>query len=162
MSKLDLEEIEKEYNAYPATSAWTISRRVPALIAEARWLRAVIAADDERLRVAGERVGLPFGSDTDEMMADEILRLRADLAEAADMYAVQTASLRDAVAREERRRALCTEWCTLVADATQDERQRCLGIVKRMEQAAMEYPAPTVAGLADAIRRAIETGTDAR
>ncbi len=39
-----------------------------------------MAADEERLRVAGERVGLWFGCDTPEHMADEIERLRSLLA----------------------------------------------------------------------------------
>ena len=42
------------------------------------------AADYHRLRVAGERVGLPFGCDTAEHMADEILALRDNLATAQE------------------------------------------------------------------------------
>ena len=43
-------------------------------------LRGAMAADDERLRKAGERVGIDQGCDTAEWMADEIERLRADVA----------------------------------------------------------------------------------
>lgn len=41
-------------------------------------LRGAMDADDERLRVHGERVGLFFDCDTAEHMADEILALRAE------------------------------------------------------------------------------------
>jgi hypothetical protein len=41
-------------------------------------LRGAMDADDERLRVHGERVGLFFDCDTAEHMADEIVALRAD------------------------------------------------------------------------------------
>lgn len=44
-------------------------------------LRGAMKADDERLRAAGERVGIFADCDTAEMMADEITRLRAALAD---------------------------------------------------------------------------------
>jgi hypothetical protein len=44
-------------------------------------LRGAMQADDERLRVAGGRVGLFFGCDTPEHLADEIEQVRASLAQ---------------------------------------------------------------------------------
>lgn len=49
-------------------------------------LRAVVKADEERLRDAGERVDIFSECDTAEMMADEIRRLRAALAEATAVH----------------------------------------------------------------------------
>lgn len=43
-------------------------------------LHGAMKADDERLRTAGERVGLFADCDTADLMADEIERLRASLA----------------------------------------------------------------------------------
>jgi len=40
-------------------------------------LRATVAADDERLRTAGARVGVEYGCDTADWMAERILELRA-------------------------------------------------------------------------------------
>lgn len=48
-------------------------------VVEMKRLRGTIAADDERLRIAGERTGLPFGCDTAEHMADELLSLREEV-----------------------------------------------------------------------------------
>ncbi len=47
-------------------------------------LRGAMAADDKRLREAGQRVGIIQGCDTPDAMADEIERLRAALAVVAD------------------------------------------------------------------------------
>lgn len=48
------------------------------LEAENAKLIGAAKADDERLRINGERVGIQFGCDTSEAMADEIIRLRAE------------------------------------------------------------------------------------
>ena len=45
-------------------------------------LRGAIKAADDRLIEAGQRVGIFFGCDTPDAMADELTRLRAELAEA--------------------------------------------------------------------------------
>lgn len=42
-------------------------------------LRGAMRADDDRLMTAGVRVGIVFGCDTAEAMADEIERLRAQV-----------------------------------------------------------------------------------
>ena len=54
---------------------------VTALQEEITTLRGAMKADDERLRNAGERVGIFADCDTAEMMADEIMALRAALAD---------------------------------------------------------------------------------
>lgn len=53
--------------------------RIGRLFAEGRiaTLRATVAADDERLRAAGARVGVEYGCDTADWMAERILELRA-------------------------------------------------------------------------------------
>ena len=45
--------------------------------AEIATLRATVAADDERLRAAGALVGVEFGCDTADWMAERILELRS-------------------------------------------------------------------------------------
>lgn len=45
---------------------------IPCLLADIAERERITAADNERLRLAGERVGLPYGCDTAEQMADEI------------------------------------------------------------------------------------------
>lgn len=89
MSKIDLDEIERtanwalsacEVNALGAV----VGRYVPALMARVRELEGIIAADDERLRKAGESVGLPFGCDTAAVMADRIKALEALLRHDSD------------------------------------------------------------------------------
>lgn len=63
--------------------AMTMERAVATLAT----LRAELKADDERLRVAEERVwpGETHGCDAPDWMADEILTLRAELAEAKEV-----------------------------------------------------------------------------
>jgi len=50
------------------------------MIDELEMLRETMRADDERLHIAGERVGLYMGCDTPDWMADEIIALRRELA----------------------------------------------------------------------------------
>lgn len=64
-------------------------------------LRAAMSASDDRLRRAGERVGIVLGCDTADWMADEITALRAVLAETeralevdvSEAFGVSTASI---------------------------------------------------------------------
>lgn len=76
--------MSQDFDRYEKLWTWIyerITRRDRELRAEnARnaYLRGAIDADDERLRVHSERVGLFMGCDTVEHMADEIVTLRAD------------------------------------------------------------------------------------
>ena len=56
------------------------ANEIERLRAENDTLRGAMAANDERLRVAGERVGIIAGCDTAELMADEIECLLAEVA----------------------------------------------------------------------------------
>lgn len=47
-------------------------------------LRGAMGADDQRLRAAAERVGLAFGCDSADAMADEIETLRVELQTVTD------------------------------------------------------------------------------
>ena len=53
-----------------------------AMCAEVRELRGAMAAQDKRIETAGLRVGLFYGTDTPEYMADSIEELRAALEQA--------------------------------------------------------------------------------
>lgn len=55
------------------------------LRAEIETTKGAMQADDDRLHVAGVRVGLYFGCDTAERMADEIVSLRARVAEMSEL-----------------------------------------------------------------------------
>lgn len=57
--------------------------RLADALARIAALEGAVAASDERLRLAGERVGLPFGCDTAEAMADRIAALEEGLREIA-------------------------------------------------------------------------------
>lgn len=59
------------------------ANEIERLRAENDTLRGAMAANDERLWVAGERVGIIAGCDTAELMADEIERLLAEEAKRA-------------------------------------------------------------------------------
>ncbi len=59
-----------------------LEAEIDRLRAETAELRGAMQAADERMLKAGERVGLIFGCDTPAAMADEISRLRSDLAAA--------------------------------------------------------------------------------
>lgn len=83
--------MSQDFHRYEKLWTWIyerITRRDRELRAEnARnaYLRGAIDADDERLRVHSERVGLFMGCDTVEHMADEIAALRAELAAHKDV-----------------------------------------------------------------------------
>lgn len=53
------------------------TRQLREALDEIELLKGAMAADDERLRTHGMRVGIWFGCDTAEHMADEIERLKA-------------------------------------------------------------------------------------
>lgn len=60
--------------------------RMRDLLGELALVRGAMRADDERLRLAGERVGIEYGCDTAEHMADEIEALRAEVAALRAVY----------------------------------------------------------------------------
>lgn len=75
-------EIERlrEQNASQSVHIIAQGGEIEGLRAENDTLRGAMAANDERLRVAGERVGIIAGCDTAELMADEIECLLAEVA----------------------------------------------------------------------------------
>ena len=66
--------VRAAWEAAKANQAGELDR----LRADLELVRGAMKADDERLRIAGERVGIVAGCDTAEWMADEIDRLRAE------------------------------------------------------------------------------------
>lgn len=73
---IDLCKHSAEEDAKHRKAAAEIGFQVEQLRAEIELLKGAMAADEERLRTHGTRVGLWFGCDTAEQMADEIERLR--------------------------------------------------------------------------------------
>ena len=81
MTDKDIAELKAHCTmAGRGTLADWMSPYVLPLIEAIERLTGAMKADDERLRVHGERVGLFMDCDTAEHMADEILALRAELA----------------------------------------------------------------------------------
>lgn len=81
MTDKDIAELKAHCTmAGRGTLADWMSPYVLPLIAAIERLTGAMKADDERLRVHGERVGLFMDCDTAEHMADEILALRDELA----------------------------------------------------------------------------------
>jgi len=60
------------------------AEEIKRLTAENEMLKGAMNADDERLRKAGERVGVIAGCDNPDWMADKILSLRAWIAKLED------------------------------------------------------------------------------
>lgn len=82
MTDKDIAELKAHCTmAGRGTLADWMSPYVLPLIAAIERLTGAMKADDERLRIHGERVGLFMDCDTAEHMADEILALRAQLAQ---------------------------------------------------------------------------------
>lgn len=96
---------------------------IKQLIEDNAKLRGAMHADDERLRTAGERVGIVAGCDTAEQMADEIIRLR-EYDEIAKNNAAEQAAI------SEWRRAECVK---LRADIERIGRERDQMIAANVE-----------------------------
>lgn len=69
---------EKMLTEHAASAANAVAE-IKRLREDNEQLRGAMKADDERLRVHGERVGLFMDCDTAEHMADEIVALRAEV-----------------------------------------------------------------------------------
>lgn len=74
-----IDEITTERMKELASERDDLKSRLAAAEHERDEVRAINRADDERLLAAGQRVGLWFGCDTPEHLADEIESLRQQL-----------------------------------------------------------------------------------
>ena len=108
-------------------AAIAVTHKCPHLL-DANALRGAMAADDARLLAASERVGTaPMGCDTADWLAEEILVLRAKLAEVSE-YAVDWRGL---ATKAEAKLAKVAEYAEQIGHKhlkqTPEERDACSG-----------------------------------
>ena len=94
-------------------AAQTYYDQIAVLRAELAKTQGAMAADDERLRRAGERVGIEMGCDTPDWMAESILALRDELA--------RLTSERDEAIKKEK--SISRELTKYIAQDTNDGKQ---------------------------------------
>jgi len=84
------------------THVQILERENDELRGELAEVRGAMAADDERLRLAAERVGIVAGCDAPDEMADEVISLRGQLTEAraALVVLVECGEQKDIALRE--------------------------------------------------------------
>lgn len=107
-------------------------------IAEIAQLRGAQAAADERLANAAQRVGITAGCDAPEWMADEIERLRAELADAThnrDEFRRVVGVLRAELDAERQRRF---DGNRIASEEARDESREQQGEIERLRALSVE------------------------